>query len=76
MDLNDSALKELEGCWRGSHEHGQTKLTHACSEADLSSSPVSALGVVADSVVGSVANPVGQGTVLLDHLAHLDFAVE
>lgn len=76
VDLNDSAPEEPESCWQGSHELGQPKLTSACSEANLGSSPVSALGVVTNRVVSSVANPVGQGAVLLDHLADLYLLVE
>ena len=46
------------------------------SEADLSSSPVSSLGVVLDLVVSLVSDPVGKSSVLLDHVADLHLSSE
>lgn len=40
-------------------------------DVHLSSSPVSSLGVVTDSVVGSQSNPLWQGSVLLLGLSQL-----
>jgi len=47
-----------------------------CSELQLVSSPVSSSGVVPDCVVSSVADPVGQGAVLLNLLAHAQLLAE
>ena len=41
-------------------------VTRTRSVVQLCASPVSAGGVVADFVVGSVSDPVGKGTVRLD----------
>ena len=48
----------------------------AHSEVQLGAAPVAASGVVPDFVVSAVADPVGQGTVLLDLLAVLDLLAE
>ena len=44
------------------------------SETDLSSSPVSSLGVVSDLVVSSISDPVWQSSVTLNLVADLDFS--
>ena len=60
----------------GAHDQGTRTVLQHHSETDLGSSPVSSLGIVPDGVVSLISDPVGQRTILLNHLGHLSFLVE
>jgi hypothetical protein len=46
------------------------------SESNPSSSPVSPFGIVSDSVISFVSDPVWEGSVALHHLTHLSLSSE
>ena len=76
MTAKEQRFCSSQRCLPGLAKDLRHNLRAGGSEANLSASPVSALGVVPDGVVRLVADPVWQGTILLDHLAHLNLFVE
>jgi len=44
--------------------HKNEMVFHKLSQSKLSSSPVSSLGVISDGVIGTEADPLGNGSVL------------